>query len=279
MWYIFAFLSAIFSTTYTLLMRTILKDKGDPKVFAVLLQFIIALTLLFLIPFEETTYLFNPTNLVILFFVILGTAVIAILFVRGRQLEEASNVPIGIQTSRVWNLIGAALILGEPITTYKILGVTLIIIGNLLVLYKGQKIKLSKGMVIIIIASLLFATINFGDKYLLRTFSTALYNFILYSVSSIILFAFIGLDFKKIKNEYKLHGPISLLVGMVFGVNMYFFQKAIQLGEVSRVAPINGISIIFTVLLGILLLNEKENLWKKILAAIIVFTGAYLLII
>jgi len=43
-------------------LRAILKDKGYPKVFAVLLQFIIALTLLFLIPFEETTYLFNPTN-------------------------------------------------------------------------------------------------------------------------------------------------------------------------------------------------------------------------
>ncbi len=260
-------------------MRFTLKEKGNPKVFTVVLQLIIALTLLFIIPLESTSYLFNTKNLIIFSLVITGTAIIAVLFTTGRQLEEASNVSIGVQVGRIWNLFGAALILGEPLTPLKIIGVGLIMLGNFLISFGKQKLKLSRGMIIIIVASLMFSTINFGDKYLLGFFSTALYNFILYSVSSLILLSFIKFDVKKIINELKLHGPIVFLTGLIFAVGIYFFEKSIKLGEVSRVVQIHSSSIIFTVLLGIILLKERENLWKKILATISVFVGVYLLII
>jgi uncharacterized membrane protein len=126
---------------------------------------------------------------------------------------------------------------------------------------------------------LIFATVNFGDKYLLKTFSTAFYNLLLYSVSSLLLLGSIGFNFKKIKEEIKLHGPIVFLIGAVFALGMYFFQFALKLGEVSRVVPANSSSIIFTVLAGIILLGERDNLLKKLMAGIIVFTGVYLLII
>jgi len=279
MWFIYAIISALFMSTYALLIRYTLKGKGDPIVFTVILQFIISLTLITLIPFENVTYSFTPTNILVLILAIIGTAILAILFTKGRQLEQASNVSIGVQVGRVWNLIGAALILGEPVTTYKIIGVGLIILGNILISWRGQKLKLTKGMLFVITGALMFATVNFGDKYLLKTFSTAFYNFLLYSVSSLLLLGSIGFNFKKIKEEIKLHGPIVFLIGAVFALGMYFFQFALKLGEVSRVVPANSSSIIFTVLAGIILLGERENLLKKLIAGIIVFTGVYLLII
>jgi transporter family protein len=279
MWFIYAIISALFMSTYALLIRYTLKDKGDPIVFTVIIQFIISLALVALIPFENVTYSFTPTNILVLILAIIGTAILAILFTKGRQLEQASNVSIGVQVGRVWNLIGAALILGEPVTIYKIIGVGLIILGNILISWRGQKLKLTKGMLFVITGALIFATVNFGDKYLLKTFSTAFYNLLLYSVSSLLLLGSIGFNFKKIKEEIKLHGPIVFLIGAVFALGMYFFQFALKLGEVSRVVPANSSSIIFTVLAGIILLGERDNLLKKLMAGIIVFTGVYLLII
>lgn len=279
MWFIYALISALSMSSYALLMRKSLKDKGDPIVFAPLLNFIITFFLLVLIPFENVSYSFTGSNSIVLVLTIIGTAIVAILFTKGRRLEQASNVSIGIQLSRIWSLIGAALILGEPMTTYKIIGAGLVVLGNILISWKGQKLKLSKGMLFVISGALLFATVNFGDKYLLRTFSTGFYNFLLYSFSSIILLAFIGFDFKRIKKEMKIHGPIVLLIGTFFTLGMYFFQLALKLGEVSRVVPVNSSSMIFTILAGIILLGERDNLVKKLIAGVIVFTGVYLLII
>ncbi len=260
-------------------MRKTLKDKGNPIVFTVILQFVISLVLISLLPFENISYLFTTNNLIVLVLVIIGTAILAILFTKGRQLEEASNVSIGVQVGRVWNLIGAALILGEDVTGYKIIGVGLIILGNILISWKGQKLKLTRGMIFIITGALLFATVNFGDKFLLKTFSTAFYNLLLYSISSIILFGFIGFNFKKLKKELKLHGSVVFLIGIVFGLGMYFFELALKLGEVSRVSPVHSSSMVFTILAGIIFLGERDHLLKKLVAGIIVFLGVYLLII
>ncbi|MBD3155616.1 MAG: EamA family transporter [Candidatus Aenigmarchaeota archaeon] len=279
MWFIYALLSALFMSSYALLMRKSLKDKGDPIVFALLLNFIITFLLLVTIPFENMTYSFTNSNSIVLVLTIIGTAIVAILFTKGRRLEEASNVSIGAQVGRIWSLVGAALILGEPITTYKMIGVGLVILGNILISWKGQKLKLTRGMLFVISGSLLFATVNFGDKYLLRTFSTGFYNFLLYSFSSIILLAFIRFDFKKIKKEMKLHGPIVFLIGTFFTLGMYFFQLALKFGEVSRVVPVHSSSMIFTILAGIILLKERDDLIKKLIAGAIVFAGVYLLII
>ena len=105
-------------------MRFLLKEKGDPKDFTVILQFTIALTLLLIIPLENITYLFSTSTILVIILVGIGAAIMGPIFTAGRQLEEASNVSIGVQIGNVWNLFGAWLILGEPLTLYKVLGVS-----------------------------------------------------------------------------------------------------------------------------------------------------------
>src|SRR3990167_4509936 len=58
----------------------------------------------------------------------------------------------------------------------------------------------------------------------------------------------------------------------------YYLQlKALTLGEATRVIPIVQASLIFTVLLGIFFLKEKENKIQKIIAGIACFLGVVLL--
>lgn len=55
-----------------------------------------------------------------------------------------------------------------------------------------------------------------------------------------------------------------ILSGLATGLSWLFYFKAIQLGDVSRVAPIDKLSVVFTVLLAFLIL--KEPLTPKVIA-------------
>lgn len=47
-----------------------------------------------------------------------------------------------------------------------------------------------------------------------------------------------------------------ILSGISTGLSWLFYFKAIQLGDVSRVAPVDKLSVVFTIILACLLLNE-----------------------
>ncbi|KKU23262.1 MAG: hypothetical protein UX34_C0013G0017, partial [Candidatus Woesebacteria bacterium GW2011_GWF1_46_13] len=54
--------------------------------------------------------------------------------------------------------------------------------------------------------------------------------------------------------------------------------KALELQEATRVIPIVQTSTLTTVLAGVVLLNEKEHLVKKVIAGFTAFAGVYFLI-
>ena len=65
-----------------------------------------------------------------------------------------------------------------------------------------------------------------------------------------------------------------ILSGAATGLSWLFYFKALQLGDVSRVAPIDKMSVIITILLAFLFLKEPVNL-KVILG---ITTGSIILL-
>lgn len=62
-----------------------------------------------------------------------------------------------------------------------------------------------------------------------------------------------------------------ILSGIATGLSWLFYFKAIQIGEVSRVAPIDKLSVVFTILLAFLIL--KEPLSPKVIAGGLLITA------
>lgn len=62
-----------------------------------------------------------------------------------------------------------------------------------------------------------------------------------------------------------------ILSGLATGLSWLFYFKAIQLGDVSRVAPIDKLSVVFTILLAFLIL--KEPLSPKVIAGGLLITA------
>ena len=63
-----------------------------------------------------------------------------------------------------------------------------------------------------------------------------------------------------------------ILSAIATGLSWLFYYKALQLGEVSRVAPIDKLSIALTIILALLFLGEKPNL-GNIMGGILVTAG------
>ncbi|WP_455092079.1 EamA family transporter [Prevotella jejuni] len=69
-----------------------------------------------------------------------------------------------------------------------------------------------------------------------------------------------------------------IISGLSTGLSWLFYFKAIQLGNVSRVAPIDKLSVVITMLLAFLFLHEQPS-FKVILGALLIVAGGIFMII
>ncbi|MDR2911658.1 MAG: EamA family transporter [Bacteroidales bacterium] len=68
-----------------------------------------------------------------------------------------------------------------------------------------------------------------------------------------------------------------LLSGTATGLSWLFYFKALQLGDVSRVAPVDKLSVVFVILLSFLVLKEPLTL-KVIIGALLICAGSVVMI-
>lgn len=64
-----------------------------------------------------------------------------------------------------------------------------------------------------------------------------------------------------------------ILSGVATGLSWLFYFKALQSGEVSRVAPIDKLSVVITILLAFVFLKEPASS-KVIIGAVLITAGS-----
>lgn len=67
-----------------------------------------------------------------------------------------------------------------------------------------------------------------------------------------------------------------LLSGLATGMSWLFYFKALQTGDVSRVAPIDKLSVVITIMLAFLLLKEPASP-KVIMGAMLITAGSIMM--
>lgn len=82
-------------------------------------------------------------------------------------------------------------------------------------------------------------------------------------------------DFNNISSifEYKKDFIFLILTGVFGALSWLFMNYAFKYGSVTKVVPIDKLSIVFTILLSALILNEKLN-FKILIGVALVFIGA-----
>ena len=69
-----------------------------------------------------------------------------------------------------------------------------------------------------------------------------------------------------------------ILSGLATGASWLFYYKALQLGEVSRVAPIDKMSIVLTLIMAFLFLHEEFTV-KSAIGSVLIAAGTLVMVL
>lgn len=69
-----------------------------------------------------------------------------------------------------------------------------------------------------------------------------------------------------------------ILSGLATGASWLCYYRALQIGDVSRVVPVDKLSTVITLVLAFALLGEKFT-WKSALGAVLITAGTFVMIL
>ena len=87
-----------------------------------------------------------------------------------------------------------------------------------------------------------------------------------------------GCHFSEVKDVSRNTWVFLIFSGLSTGLSWLFYFKAIQLGDVSRVAPIDKLSVVIIILLAFLFLHEQPSL-KVVIGAVLIASGSIFMIV
>lgn len=196
------------------------------------------------------------------------------------KIIEASQFEILFAARILFTILAVTLLLGEGLGATQFVGVVLIILAVVLVNRQGSKITLGKGEIIALVGAMLFGIGNANDRYLLghmNAYTDLTISFLLASVFMSMLY-----PRQLVKSVRFLKGGV--VAGAVGYCILYtsaslFYLHALRFTDnASQVASVAATSTIATVLLGALILKERDRVMEKFLAALVAVIGVILVV-
>ncbi|MFV0418346.1 MAG: EamA family transporter [Dysgonomonas sp.] len=80
-----------------------------------------------------------------------------------------------------------------------------------------------------------------------------------------------------IKDLNKTNWLFLILSGIATGLSWLFYFKALQLGDASKVAPIDKMSVVITIFLSFIILKEPIS-WKVLLGGLLIAGGSLVIL-
>ena len=277
-WIVFVILYLILVVIYNQFYKISTKKLTKPGALTVLLQIIGALAVLLVSPLFEIKF---PIDIKV--YIFLGLALIFYsisdrLNTTVRAGIEASTFSMIKQLSTVFMIFAGLIFLKEPFVINKFIGAILIIASNILIFYKKGEGKPNKYIILGIIANICYTIALFLDVNISNNFNLPFYITISLGIPAILIAIIEKIKITDIKNEFINGNRKAICVtGITWSLSILVQLRAYQLGEVSVVAALCALSVILNVIFGYFFQNEKENLTKKIIAALLIILGIILI--
>ena len=133
-----------------------------------------------------------------------------------------------------------------------------------------------KWQYLVLLASAIWSFVNINDKYLIS--NKVKNNTVVFAISGLACL-FYSLSIYFFSNIHCTNPVVILLCilnGIITSISLYYYIKAVQCEDISKVIPLFYLSSIFTVILAVIFLDEILSLVSYIAICMIIF-GAILL--
>ncbi len=279
MWLALLCLHLVGLVGFNLILRRSILQKTDRFTLATVAQTGIALpAILLLIIYPPDFHTFSGLDFLYLICAILFTIALQTTNVKALQYLEASVFSVLYNLRIIFTTGLGILFLNEDVVWLRILGGLLILIAILVVKQKGSKSLRLTGIAWGIIAAIVISMLNVFEKLLINSIGFINYFPFVSVVCGILMWSYL-LAGKRKFDPGLLRQPKMLQLMTLRAFSAYGFSGSLAAGAlISTANYISGMSVIFMVILGAVLLNERDYLTRKIIAAITAVLGLTLVL-
>jgi drug/metabolite transporter (DMT)-like permease len=265
-------------TAYSLLSRKLAVLTINPRAFAVIYNATVAGIAVLFVVFNPSEIKSVPFNILVLTaLAMLNWGVFGRMEFVTRKMVEASTLTIIFRISYVVTFVFSIILFKEMVSVQKIIALVLIVAANVLIFYRGKGLKFSKNLGVPLLTATVLGLGWLFDKKVSSYYPLYLYTFISFSFPSLFSYLTPPLPRTTLTTEIKITSWKIILLALVNFFAYYFFLKAINMGEISRVVLITSFSQILTIILGVWLFREREMLKEKAFAGVLVLGSIILL--
>lgn len=286
MWIFFAFASALFAGLTSILAKCGIKKTDSTVATAIRTVVVLAFSWLMVFAVGSAGEITSISLHTLIFLVLSGIATGAswLCYFKALQLGDINKVVPIDKSSTVLTILLAAFLLGEGITLFSGIGITLIAVGTFLMIEKKdvQKSDVPKNrrwlfyaLVSAVFASLTSILGKIGISGVESNLGTAIRSGVVLIMSWMMVF--VSGKGKELGGIPKKELVFICLSGVATGGSWICYYKALQDGPASVVVPIDKLSILVTILFSYIVFHEKLS--KKTALGLILTVGGTLLML
>ena len=286
MWIFFAFASAFFAGLTSILAKCGIKKTDSTVATAIRTVVVLAFSWLMVFAVGSAGEITSISLHTLIFLVLSGIATGAswLCYFKALQLGDINKVVPIDKSSTVLTILLAAFLLGEGITLFSGIGITLIAVGTFLMIEKKdvQKSDVPKNRRWIFYAfgSAVFASLTsilgkIGISGVESNLGTAIRSGVVLIMSWMMVL--VSGKGKELGGIPKKELVFICLSGVATGGSWICYYKALQDGPASVVVPIDKLSILVTILFSYIVFHEKLS--KKTALGLILTVGGTLLML
>ena len=243
----------------------------------ILLEVFTGIFSLLMIPFFATKFVIDSKIIITLLIVIGIYAITDRLNIEARYGLETSTFSMVKRLSTVFMIIFGFIFLHEEVVLNKILGASVIIIGNIILTYNKGKFEVNKYFIMATISQLLFAIAMIINVDLSSNFNLAFYTYLTVTGPAILISLFGKHSIKELKNEFNLYDKkLFLLAAFGWALMLNSSIRAYQLGSVIVVASLFSLTPILNALFEFIVYKNKDRFVQKVIVSILLIIGVIL---
>lgn len=264
MWLAFAFGSALFAGLTSILAKCGIKDTDSNVATAIRTVVVLLFSWVMVFVVGSAGQITSISGKTLLFLVLSGFATGAswLCYFRALQLGNINKVVPIDKSSTIMTIVLAFLLLGEPISLTKGIGVVLIAIGTFMMIEKKDvsNREEGKGWFLFALGSAIFASMQaILGKVGITGVESNLGTAIRTIVVLVMAWVMVGVTgkIKEVKEVPKNELIFIILSGFATGGSWLCYYKALHEGPASIVVPIDKLSILVTIAFSYIVFHEK----------------------
>lgn len=279
-WFEYAVASTLFTAAFWLSCRSLMKSEADHETFTIFMQLVPVVFWLPLLALEP----FQPAGLaegwVVLVLAGLVWAFQQLLAFKSLRFTAASIREPLYQTKLLWAALFALMLVGEVFAPGKLVGFALVFAGALVIAYRQEPGESTPQGVVLVAASACLTGLGYVlDKLALFHFSVTLYAILVSVLAGLLIIGHAARHGRlALVLPFLKRHPKAVLLASFTGAASYWLQiKAMSIGPVGTIAALLELSMVFTALGGIVFLNEKQAVGRKLVGVALAIAGAWIL--